>query len=219
MICRLRTVSQNVVGNPLTIGILALQGDVREHAAIVRDLGADVREIRTAEHLKGIDGLIIPGGESSVMDKLCRIFGLHAPLRDAIASGMPALGTCAGMIMLADRIEDGIEGQKTLGGLDIVVQRNAFGAQRDSFETDLEIEGIEGPPMTVAFIRAPMVKDVGAGVDVIARLANGSIVGVRQGNKMAVAFHPEITGDKRLHQLFLDTVRLRALGSPAVSAT
>lgn len=121
--------------------------------------------------------------------------------------------------MLADHIEDGIEGQETFGGLDILVQRNAFGAQRDSFETDLPIEGVEGPPVPVAFIRAPVVKSVGPGVDVIARLPNGAIVGVREGNAMAVAFHPEITGDKRLHQLFLDTVRLRALGSPAVSTT
>lgn len=208
-----------MVGNSLTIGILALQGDVREHAAILTELGATVREIRTPAQLEGIDGLVIPGGESSVIDKLSRIFGLHAPLRESLKSGLPVLGTCAGMIMLADHIEDGIEGQETFGGLDILVQRNAFGAQRDSFETDLPIEGVEGPPVPVAFIRAPVVKSVGPGVDVIARLPNGAIVGVREGNAMAVAFHPEITGDKRLHQLFLDTVRLRALGSPAVSTT
>lgn len=208
-----------MVGNGLTIGILALQGDVREHAAILTELGATVREIRTPAQLEGIDGLIIPGGESSVIDKLSRIFGLHTPVRESLKSGLPVLGTCAGMIMLADQIEDGIEGQETFGGLDILVQRNAFGAQRDSFETDLPIEGVEGPPVPVAFIRAPVVKSVGPGVDVIARLPNGAIVGVREGNAMAVAFHPEITGDKRLHQLFLDTVRLRALGSPAVSTT
>lgn len=208
-----------MVGNGLTIGILALQGDVREHAAILTELGATVREIRTPAQLEGIDGLIIPGGESSVIDKLSRIFSLHIPVRESLKSGLPVLGTCAGMIMLADHIEDGIEGQETFGGLDILVQRNAFGAQRDSFETDLPIEGVEGPPVPVAFIRAPVVKSVGPGVDVIARLPNGAIVGVREGNAMAVAFHPEITGDKRLHQLFLDTVRLRALGSPAVSTT
>ena len=208
-----------MVGNGLTLGILALQGDVREHAAILTELGATVREIRTPAQLEGIDGLVIPGGESSVIDKLSRIFSLHTPVRESLKSGLPVLGTCAGMIMLADHIEDGIEGQETFGGLDILVQRNAFGAQRDSFETDLPIEGVEGPPVPVAFIRAPVVKSVGPGVDVIARLPNGAIVGVREGNAMAVAFHPEITGDKRLHQLFLDTVRLRALGSPAVSTT
>lgn len=211
------TVSQNVVGSPLRIGILALQGDVREHAAVLADLGATVVEVRKPEHLDGLDGLVIPGGESSVMDKLSRMFGLFEPIQSAIREGLPTLGTCAGMIMLADTIEDGIEGQQTFGGLDIVVQRNAFGAQLESFETELQIEGIEGPGVPVAFIRAPLVKSVGPDVDVIAALPDGSIVGVRKGGLMAVAFHPEITGDRRLHQLFLDTVALGSMDEPAVT--
>lgn len=208
-----------MVGSSPLIGILALQGDVREHAAILSALGATVRQIRKPEHLEGIEGLVIPGGESSVMDKLCRIFGLREPLRRAIAGGLPTLGTCAGMIMLANAIEDGIEGQETLGGLDIVVKRNAFGAQRDSFEADIEVAGIEGGPIPVAFIRAPVVESVGDSVEVIARLTSGAIVGVRSNHVMAVAFHPEITGDTRLHQLFLDTVALSSLESQSSGAS
>ena len=208
-----------MVGSPPLIGILALQGDVREHGDILRTLGASVREIRLPEHLEGIEGLVIPGGESSVMDKLCRIFGLREPLIAAISGGLPTLGTCAGMIMLANRIEDGIEGQQTLGGLDMVVRRNAFGAQRESFEADIEVAGIEGGPIPVAFIRAPIVESVGDSVEVIARLASGAIVGVRGKNVMAVAFHPEITGDTRLHQLFLDTVALAGLESQSTQAS
>lgn len=211
--------SLNVVGSAPLIGILALQGDVREHAAILRELGAEVREIRKPEHLEAIGGLVIPGGESSVMDKLCRIFGLREPLKRAIATGLPVLGTCAGMIMLANTIVDGIEGQETLGGLDIVVQRNAFGAQLDSFETELEVQGIEGGPIPVAFIRAPVVLSVGNSVDVIARLSSGAIVGVRSKNVMALAFHPEITGDTRVHQLFLDTVALSSLETASTEKT
>jgi pyridoxal 5'-phosphate synthase pdxT subunit len=196
-----------VAGNPrLRIGVLALQGDVREHSAVLQGLGVDVVQVRLPEHLPGLNGLVIPGGESSVMDKLTRIFGLRQPLVDAISQGMPVLGTCAGLIMLADSLEDAIEGQQTLGGLDITVRRNAFGAQVDSFETEVNVEGISGAPLSVAFIRAPIVTRVGPGAEVIARLSDGTIVGVSEGALMGVAFHPEITGEDRIHRLFLSKV-------------
>lgn len=188
------------------IGVLALQGDVREHAAVLRELGCDVVDIRLPEHLEGIDGLVIPGGESSVMDKLSRIFGLAEPLRQAIATGLPVLGTCAGLIMVANRIDDAIAGQENFGGLDVTVRRNAFGAQVDSFETDVTVEGLIGPPLHVAFIRAPEVTAVGPGARVIASLPDGRVVGVAGGNIIGVAFHPEITGEDRIHRLFLERV-------------
>jgi pyridoxal 5'-phosphate synthase pdxT subunit len=198
-----------VAGSPSPlIGVLALQGDVREHRAVLERLGASVREVRKPQDLEGIDGLVIPGGESSVMDKLTRIFDLATPLKSLITGGLPVLGTCAGLIMLADSLEDAIEGQQTLGGLDITVRRNAFSAQVDSFESEVTIEGIEGDPLEVAFIRAPIVTRVGEGLDVIATLTDGRVVGVTNGVLMGVAFHPEITGDDRLHRMFLDTVRL-----------
>jgi len=195
--------------NPL-IGVLALQGDVREHTEVLERVGATVREIRQPHGLDGIDGLVIPGGESSVIDKLIRMFGLAEPLKSLIAGGLPVLGTCAGLIMLADSLEDGILGQQTLGGLDITVRRNAFGAQVDSFEADVTIEGIAGDPLEVAFIRAPIVTRVGTGLTVIASLDDGRVVGVSNGPIMGVSFHPEITGDDRLHRMFLE--RIRATG-------
>jgi pyridoxal 5'-phosphate synthase pdxT subunit len=189
------------------IGVLALQGDVREHRDMLLELGATVRDIRTPRDLEGIAGLVIPGGESSVIDKLLRIFNLQVPLRDAIAQGLPVLGTCAGLIMLAHTLEDAIAAQETLGGLDVTVRRNAFGSQVDSYETDVTISGVSGSPLHVAFIRAPVVTRVGEGVSVIASLPGGEVVGVQQGPVMAVAFHPEITGDDRLHRLFVESVR------------
>jgi 5'-phosphate synthase pdxT subunit len=191
---------------PPLIGVLALQGDVREHAAMLVSLGCAVVEVRQAKHLQGIDGLVIPGGESSVIDKLTRIFGLAEPIKELISAGLPVLGTCAGLIMLAHDLEDGIEAQETLGGLDITVRRNAFGAQVDSFEDYVHIAGIEGDPLEVAFIRAPSVTRVGEGVSVIATLSDHTIVGVSNGQLMGVSFHPEITGDDRLHRLFLQLV-------------
>lgn len=188
------------------IGVLALQGDVREHRVVLERLGARVREIRQPSGLAGIDGLVIPGGESSVMDKLTRIFGLAEPLKNAIRGGLPVLGTCAGLIMLAGSLEDAIAGQQTLGGLDITVRRNAFGAQVDSFDAAVTMEGIEGDPLDVSFIRAPIVTRVGESVSVIASLADGRVVGVKSGSLLGVSFHPEITGDDRLHTLFLKTV-------------
>lgn len=189
------------------IGVLALQGDVREHVAMLREIGADVVEVRKPEHLAQIDGLVIPGGESSVIDKLTRIFGLREPLVQAIQQGLPVLGTCAGLILLAQDIEDGMAGQQTLGGLDVTVRRNAFGSQVDSFETSVAVEGIPGPGISVAFIRAPSVTRVGPGVSPIATLEDGTVVGVSSGNLVGVSFHPEITGDDRLHRLFLGVVQ------------
>lgn len=172
---------------------------------MLESLGATVREVRQVGDLEGVSGLVIPGGESTVMDKLTRLFGLAQPLKNLIREGLPALGTCAGMIMLADRLEDGIEGQHTLGGLDITVQRNAFGSQRESFDVSLEVRGLAGGAMDVSFIRAPVVTEVGPDVDVLATLDDGRIVAVAQGNILALSFHPEVTGETRLHQRFLDT--------------
>ena len=180
-------------------------------------LGAKVREVRTAHQLEGIEGLVIPGGESSVMDKLSRIFGLREPIRVAIAGGLPVFGTCAGLIMLADTLEDAIAGQETLGGLDITVRRNAFGSQVDSYEGFVDIAGVEGGPLEVAFIRAPSVTRLGAGVKAIAALADGTVVGVTNGSLIGVSFHPEITGDDRLHRMFLEVVqRVKTQREPAL---
>ena len=192
------------------IGVLALQGDVREHLRMLDSLGTSPVAVRRPRELAACDGLVVPGGESTTMAKLARIFELLGPLRDRIADGLPVFGTCAGMILLADRIEDGVVGQETLGGLDITVRRNAFGRQVDSFEGDLEVTGVDGPVHAI-FIRAPWVEEVGAGVDVLARVEHGPAVGrivaVRQGPLLATSFHPEMGDDLRLHQLFVDLVR------------
>lgn len=191
------------------VGVLALQGDFREHIAVLRGLGADAVPVRRPEEVASIDGLVIPGGESSVMDKLSRAFGLAEPLREAIADGLPVYGTCAGLIMLADTIVDGIAGQQSLGGLDVAVRRNAFGSQVDSFETDLDIPAIGGEPMHAVFIRAPIVEAVGERATALARVDDGRVVAVQQGNLLGTSFHPEITGDTRFHEYFLRTVRSR----------
>ncbi len=176
---------------------------MREHVAVLRELGADVREVRTPDQLADVGGLVIPGGESSVMDKLSRLFGLREPLRARIAAGMPVYGTCAGMIMLSDRVLDAIDGQLTLGGLDVTVRRNAFGNQLDSFETDLSIPALGDPPVHAVFIRAPVVVDAGADVVVLSALDDGRIVAVEQGRLLATAFHPEVAGETRFHERFL----------------
>lgn len=191
------------------VGVLALQGDFREHIAVLRGLGADAVPVRRPEEVAAIDGLVIPGGESSVMDKLSRAFGLAEPLREAIADGLPVYGTCAGLIMLADTIVDGIAGQQSLGGLDVAVRRNAFGSQVDSFETDLDIPAIGDEPMHAVFIRAPIVEAVGERATALARVDDGRVVAVQQGNLLGTSFHPEITGDTRFHEYFLRTVRSR----------
>ena len=192
-----------------TVGVFALQGDVREHLVMLESLGATAIGVRRVAELEACDGLVIPGGESTTMFKLARTFDLFEPLRQRIKEGLPTFGTCAGMIMLADRVEDGTSDQETLGGLDITVRRNAFGRQVDSFEGDLDFVGIPDAVHAV-FIRAPWVEDTGPDVEVLARVgegpAAGRIVGVRQGSLMATSFHPEVDGDDRIHRLFLDLI-------------
>ena len=196
------------------IGVLALQGDVREHLHVLETLGARPVAVRRPSELAAVDGLVLPGGESTTMAKLARIFELLEPLRARVAEGLPMFGTCAGMILLADRIEDGVVGQETLGGLDITVRRNAFGRQVDSFESSLDFAGL-AEPVHAVFIRAPWVEAVGDGVEVLARVPDGTaagaaagrIVAVRQGPLMATSFHPEVGGDGRVHRMFVDLVR------------
>ncbi|MGN6752412.1 MAG: pyridoxal 5'-phosphate synthase glutaminase subunit PdxT [Intrasporangium sp.] len=189
-----------------TIGILAVQGDVREHVAALHELGTGTVLVRRPEEVERIDALVIPGGESTVIDKLVRTFELQEPLRKRIEQGMPVYGSCAGMILLADRITDGAPGQQTLGGLDITVRRNAFGRQVDSFETELDFAGLDRPVHAV-FIRAPWVEEVGEDVVVLARVgegpAAGKIVAVRQGGLLATSFHPEVGTDRRIHAEFV----------------
>lgn len=195
-----------MAGKP-RVGVLALQGDFREHLAVLNDLGADAVPVKRPEELASVAGLVIPGGESSVMDKLSRMFGLAEPLRAAVASGLPVYGTCAGLIMLSNTVLDSISGQETIGGLDIVVRRNAFGSQLDSFETDLDIPVLGETPMHAVFIRAPVVESVALGVTVLAALGDGRVVAVEQGSLLGTSFHPEMTGDTRFHEYFLDKVR------------
>jgi len=190
----------------LVVGVLALQGDFREHADVLRALGCTVVMVRRPEELARVSGLVIPGGESSVMDKLARMFGLFEPLRDAIRAGLPVYGTCAGLIMLADTVLDGMAGQRSLGGLNISVRRNAFGSQNASFETDLQIPQFGSAPVHAAFIRAPVVETVGPRATALATLADGRCVAVEQGNLLGTSFHPEITGEHRFHEYFLNKV-------------
>jgi 5'-phosphate synthase pdxT subunit len=195
-----------VAGSP-RVGVLALQGDFREHLAVLTKLGAEAVSVRRPDELAGVDGLVIPGGESSVMDKLSRLFGLAEPLKAAIAGGLPVYGTCAGLIMIADTVLDSIAGQQSLGGLDVDVRRNAFGSQLDSFETDIDIPLVGEPAMHAVFIRAPVVERVGEGVTVLASLDDGRVVAVEQGNLLGTSFHPEVTNDYRFHEYFLSKVR------------
>ena len=192
-----------------TIGVLALQGDVREHVAMLERAGARAVKVRRPEELAHVDGIVMPGGESTTMHKLARAFDLFEPLRDALRGGLPGFGTCAGMILLADRIEGGTADQETFGGLDVVVRRNAFGRQVDSFEAELAVTGFDAP-FHALFIRAPWVEKVGHDVQVVATVAAGEamgrIVAVRQAHLLATSFHPEITGDHRFHQLFVEQV-------------
>ena len=193
----------------VTFGVLALQGDVAEHVRALENSGARALLVRRESELNRVDGLVIPGGESTTMSNLLVSFGLFDAVYERIASGMPVYGTCAGMIMLASSILDGREDQRSFGGLDIVVRRNAFGRQVDSYEEDLDVVGLEGGPFHAVFIRAPWVESVGEGVEVIARAGNsadGPIVAVRHGNVMATSFHPEVGGDHRIHAMFVDMV-------------
>lgn len=194
------------------VGVLALQGDVREHRFALEACGVDVLEVKTAEALARVQGLVIPGGESTTMSKLAVAFDLMEPLRSAVRAGLPSFGSCAGMIMLADRIMDPRSDQESIGGLDVLVRRNAFGRQVDSFEADLHAPRIAGDePMRAVFIRAPWVEEVGPAVDVLARVEGGpqtgTIVAVQQGNVMATSFHPEITADHRVHEYFVRLVQ------------
>jgi len=193
------------------IGVLALQGDVREHEQALQSCGARTARVRTPDELTVVDALVVPGGESTTMSKLAVDFGLIAPLRAAQASGLPMYGSCAGMIMLADRLEGGRPDQQTIGGVDMVVRRNAFGRQVDSFEADLAMPVLVGPPVHAVFIRAPWVESVGDGVEVLGHVesgpAAGRVVAVRQGRVLATSFHPELTGDHRIHEYFVSMVR------------
>jgi 5'-phosphate synthase pdxT subunit len=202
-----------------TIGVLALQGDVREHLSALTDCGVRAVPVRRPAELDAVDGLVLPGGESTTMSRLLETFELLEPVRRRIADGMPAYGSCAGMILLARQVLDGRADQRQLGGLDVVVRRNAFGRQVDSFETDLRFRGLLGGPVRAVFIRAPWVESAGPGVEVLATVprltltgadagaAAGRPVAVRQGSVIATAFHPELTGDLRVHGLFCDLVK------------
>jgi 5'-phosphate synthase pdxT subunit len=187
------------------VGVFALQGDVREHLRALESCGADARAVRRPEELEEVDALVIPGGESTTMSKLSIEFGLLEPIRKRIAGGMPAYGSCAGMIMLAERVLDGRPDQESFGGIDMTVRRNAFGRQVDSFEGPVTLGPFEDPFHAV-FIRAPWVESVGEGVEVLGRAA-GRIVAVRQGGLLATAFHPELTGDLRVHRYFVEMAR------------
>ncbi|WP_449408270.1 pyridoxal 5'-phosphate synthase glutaminase subunit PdxT [Microbacterium maritypicum] len=194
-----------MAGSP-RVGVLSLQGDVREHAALLEGLGAEVALVRRPGELEAVDGLVLPGGESSVIDKLSLLFGMQEPIRAAIRDGMPVLGTCAGLIMLADRLVDAIDGQESFGGLDVTVRRNAFGRQVESFEADLDVPALGGEPVHAAFIRGPVVESVGPAASVLASLDDGRVVAVEQGALLGLSFHPEITGETRFHRRFLDRV-------------
>jgi 5'-phosphate synthase pdxT subunit len=202
------------IGQPL-IGVLALQGDVREHATMLRDCDVRVRAVRRPEELADLDGIVLPGGESTTMSRLLATFDLLEPLRERIAAGLPTYGSCAGMILLAEKVLGGHKDQHQLGGLDVIVRRNAFGRQVDSFEEDLDFVGLDDGPVHAVFIRAPWVESVSPEVEVLAKVpdtptsgaAAGRIVAIRQAAVLATAFHPELTGDGRVHRLFVKIVR------------
>ncbi len=196
------------------IGVLALQGDFREHEHALLACGVTTARVRSVDELAAVDALVIPGGESTTMSNLALRWGLMQPLRDRVAAGMPAYGSCAGMIMLADTIEGGRPDQETIGGLNVTVRRNAFGRQVDSFESDLHIPALGQDPFHAVFIRAPWVERVGEDVTVLGRVeggaADGRIVAVQQGHVLATSFHPELTGDVRVHRYFVEMVREKA---------
>jgi 5'-phosphate synthase pdxT subunit len=210
-----------VPDNGPVVGVLALQGDVREHQRALADCGLRSTLVRRPAELAGVDALIVPGGESTTMSRLLVVSELLDPLRARLAQGMPAYGACAGMILLSREILDGTADQRQLAALDVVVRRNAFGRQVDSFEADLDFVGVPGEPVRAVFIRAPWVEQAGAGVEVLARVpdvpaagsAAGRIVAIRQGGVLATAFHPELTGDRRVHQLFCEMVRQSRVGA------
>ncbi len=194
----------------MKIGVLALQGDVREHIQSLSDCGVDALAVKTKQEIESISALVIPGGESTTISKLARSFDLFNVVKDRIRNGMPTYGSCAGMILLANKVEDAIDGQESFGGINMVVRRNAFGRQVDSFETDLKFKGITEPKVRAVFIRAPWVESVGSEVEVLAEI-NDSFgvsrpVAVRQANLLATSFHPELTGDNRVHRFFVENI-------------
>jgi pyridoxal 5'-phosphate synthase pdxT subunit len=207
-----RTVPERAVPErTVTVGVLALQGDVAEHVRAITASGARPLPVRRPAELAAVDGLIIPGGESTTIWKLAAIFDLAGPLRERIAAGMPVFGSCAGMIMLAGRLVGRASEQETFGAIDMTVRRNAFGRQADSFESDITVGGLSGAPFRAVFIRAPWVEDAGPGVEILAtEPRTGRIVAVRQGPALATAFHPELTPDHRVHTIFTDMVRERS---------
>lgn len=207
-----------MVGDP-RVGILALQGDVREHTRLLARLGVDAVTVRQPEDLSRVDGLILPGGESSVIDKLSRLYGIADPLTAAIRDGLPVYGTCAGMIMLAERIVNPAPGQQTLGGIDMSVERNSFGSQTNSFDAELTVPELGSEPCRASFIRAPAAVHVGPEAHALSTLSDGRVVAVEQGNLLATAFHPELTGESRFHSRFLSAVvRHRRQGDEQRSA-
>jgi 5'-phosphate synthase pdxT subunit len=199
-------VSSSSNGARPTVGVLALQGDVREHLAALEVAGAQGVAVRRASELAALDGIVIPGGESTTIGRLLSVFGVLEPLREAVAEGLPTFGSCAGMILLAAQILDGRDDQPLLGGLDITVRRNAFGRQVDSFETEVEVDGVPGGPVHAVFIRAPVVERTGENVRVLAEVA-GRSVAVRDDRRLATAFHPELSGDARMHGMFVRIVK------------
>ena len=194
----------------MKIGVLALQGDVREHIQSLSDCGVDALAVKTKQEIESISALVIPGGESTTISKLARSFDLFDVIKDRIRNGMPTYGSCAGMILLANKVEDAIDGQESFGGINMVVRRNAFGRQVDSFETDLKFKGITEPKVRAVFIRAPWVESVGSEVEVLAELTDSfgvnHPVAVRQANLLATSFHPELTGDNRVHRFFVENI-------------
>ncbi len=194
----------------LTVGVLALQGDVREHVRALEAAGVDAVTVRRPTELEHLDGLVLPGGESTTIVKLARAFDLLDPLRERIGAGLPVYGSCAGMILLADRVDSGGDAlEATFGGIDITVRRNAFGRQVDSFEQDVRIDGVEGDAVRAVFIRAPWVQQIGPGATPLGATSDGHVVAVRQGALLATSFHPEMTGDLRVHALFVRMVAER----------
>jgi 5'-phosphate synthase pdxT subunit len=192
------------------IGVLALQGDVREHIQSLSDCGVDALAVKTKQEIESISALVIPGGESTTISKLARSFDLFDVIKDRVRNGMPTYGSCAGMILLANKVEDAIDGQESFGGINMVVRRNAFGRQVDSFETDLKFKGITEPKVRAVFIRAPWVESVGSEVEVLAEITDSfgvnHPVAVRQANLLATSFHPELTGDNRVHRFFVENI-------------
>jgi 5'-phosphate synthase pdxT subunit len=189
----------------MNVGVLALQGDFREHLAALAECGVNAVAVKTADEIRSIDALVIPGGESTTISKLAKAFDLFDLIKDRIAQGLPTYGSCAGMIMVSKSIKDPASGQETFGGINIEIERNAFGRQVDSFEEDLDFKGITGPKFRAVFIRAPWVAKLGDGVEVLSEI-DGHAVAVRQGKVLATSFHPELTSDNRIHRYFIEEI-------------